>query len=94
MDAKDLPINTWYVQTLASFDDGPGVQDSYAVVLSHYRVAGSVPEPGSADLLLGGVVLLRAMRRVAGRARFVRGPGDGAPSGNRRRRSRRASLDY
>ena len=62
--AADLPLNTWYVQTLASgYDDGVGVAATSGVVLFHYKVAGSVPEPASAGLLVAGAIVLRALRR-------------------------------
>jgi fibronectin-binding autotransporter adhesin len=88
INPASLAMNTYYIEYRTS-----GVL-SGAAVLFHYKVAGSVPEPGSAGLLLGGVVLLRAMRRVSGRARFAREPGESRSSGLRRRRSRRASLHY
>ena len=87
-DPASLAMNTYYIEYRTS-----GVL-SGAAVLFHYKVAGSVPEPGSAGLLLGGVILLRTMRRVAGRASFVRKPGEGRFSSLRRRRSRRTSLHY
>ena len=91
--AASLQLNEWVLEYRTGFGYGPLAGGD--ALLLHYRVAGSVPEPGSAGLLLGGVVLLRAMRGVAGRARFVRGPvreGDGTP--RRRRSSRRAMLKY
>jgi fibronectin-binding autotransporter adhesin len=88
INPASLAMNTYYIEYRTS-----GVL-SGAAVLFHYKVAGSVPEPGSAGLLLGGVILLRAMRRVAGRASFVRAPGEERSSGHRRRRSRRTALHY
>jgi fibronectin-binding autotransporter adhesin len=89
INPASLAMNTYYIEYRTS-----GVL-SGAAVLFHYKVAGSVPEPGSAGLLLGGVLLLRAMRRVSSRARFMRAPGKGRSSGLRRRRhAHRAALDY
>ena len=52
-----LPINTYYVEYRTS-----GVL-SGAAILFHYRVAGSVPEPGTAGLVGVGLLLLRVLRR-------------------------------
>jgi fibronectin-binding autotransporter adhesin len=57
INPASLAMNTYYIEYRTS-----GVL-SGAAVLFHYKVAGSVPEPGSAGLLLGGALLLRAIRR-------------------------------
>jgi fibronectin-binding autotransporter adhesin len=52
-----LAMNTYYIEYRTS-----GVL-SGAAVLFHYKVAGSVPEPGSAGLLVAGASLIRLLRR-------------------------------
>ena len=58
-----MPLNTWAIE----YRDGVGgfTQAGGDVILLHYKVAGSVPEPASAALiLLGGLALrARALRR-------------------------------
>ncbi len=52
-----LAMNTYYIEYRTS-----GVL-SGAAVLFHYKVAGSVPEPGSAGLIIAGASLIRLLRR-------------------------------
>ena len=56
-DPASLAMNTYYIEYRTS-----GVL-SGAAVLFHYKVAGSVPEPGSAGLLIAGAALIRMLRR-------------------------------
>jgi hypothetical protein len=64
-DPSNLNLNEWLIE----YRDGSGgndfnfTQSPGAVVLLHYKVAGSVPEPASAGLLIAGTLLLRALRR-------------------------------
>jgi fibronectin-binding autotransporter adhesin len=64
-DPSLLGLNEWVIE----YRDGSGgndfnfTQSPGAVVLLHYKVAGSVPEPASAGLLIAGALLLRALRR-------------------------------
>jgi fibronectin-binding autotransporter adhesin len=60
-----LGMNEWLIEYLdgTSGNDFNFTQSPGAVVLLHYKVAGSVPEPASAGLLLAGTLLLRALRR-------------------------------
>jgi hypothetical protein len=60
-----LALNQWLIEYLDGSDgnDFNFTQSPGAVVLLHYKVAGSVPEPASAGLLVAGALLLRALRR-------------------------------
>jgi fibronectin-binding autotransporter adhesin len=60
-----LGMNEWLIEYLDGSDgnDFNFTQSPGAVVLLHYKVAGSVPEPASAGLLVAGALLLRALRR-------------------------------
>ena len=60
--AASLPLNTWHIEYVGSGYSEAGIQAGGAV-LFHYKVAGSVPEPASAGLLIAGGLLLRALRR-------------------------------
>ena len=66
VSAGDLPLNTYYVENIGSGYSGSGIQAG-GVVLFHYKVAGSVPEPASAGLLVAGALLLRALNRKSAR---------------------------
>ena len=55
-DPAALPLNSYYIEYRTS-----GATDQ---ILFHYRVAGSVPEPGSAGLLALGLLMLRRIRRA------------------------------
>jgi fibronectin-binding autotransporter adhesin len=57
INPASLAMNTYYIEYRTS-----GVL-SGAAVLFHYKVAGSVPEPGSAGLLIAGASLIRMLRR-------------------------------
>ncbi len=67
-DPSTLNLNEWVIE----YRDGSGgngfnfTQSPGGAVLLHYRVAGSVPEPASAGLLVAGTLLLRALRRRRG----------------------------
>lgn len=54
---ESLPLNSYYIEYRTS-----GVL-SGAAILFHYKVAGSVPEPGTAGLFGVGFLLLRVLRR-------------------------------
>ncbi len=56
-----MPLNTWAIE----YRDGTGgfTQAGGDVILLHYKVAGSVPEPGTAGLMIAGGMLLRVLRR-------------------------------
>ncbi len=64
-DPSTLNLNEWVIE----YRDGSGgngfnfTQSPGGAVLLHYKVAGSVPEPASAGLLVAGTLLLRALRR-------------------------------
>ena len=59
--ASALPTNTWYLEQTAS------------AITFHYKVAGTVPEPGTCALLAMGALGLRVFRKIgAQRARFPR----------------------
>jgi len=64
-DPSSLAMNQWLIE----YRDGSGgndfnfTQSPGAVVLLHYKVAGSVPEPASAGLLVAGTMLLRTLGR-------------------------------
>jgi fibronectin-binding autotransporter adhesin len=60
--AIDLPMNTYYIEYATNSPDGAGVLAGPAI-LFHYKVAGSVPEPSSVGLMIGGAFLLRQLRR-------------------------------
>ena len=60
--AANLPMNTWHIEYVGSGYSEAGIQAGGAV-LFHYKVAGSVPEPASAGLLIAGALLLRMLRR-------------------------------
>ncbi|MFO1523218.1 MAG: hypothetical protein U1F77_13635 [Kiritimatiellia bacterium] len=60
--AANLPLNTYYLEYATSGITGEGIQAGAALLL-HYKVAGSVPEPGSLGLTVAGVILARAMTR-------------------------------
>ena len=49
--ASALPSNTWYLEQTAS------------AITFHYKIAGSVPEPGTLGLASLGIYLLRLARR-------------------------------
>jgi len=59
--AAALPLNTWHIQYVGSGYSEAGIQAGGAI-LFHYKVSGSVPEPGSAGLMVAGALLLRALR--------------------------------
>ena len=49
-DAADLPADTWFLEYDETLD----------VVNFHYKVSGSVPEPGTVGMLALGILFLRA----------------------------------
>lgn len=56
-----MPLNTWAIE----YRDGTGgfTQSGGDVILLHYKVAGSVPEPSTAGILAAGALLLRSLAR-------------------------------
>ena len=60
--AATLPINTYYIEYVSTGISEEGIQAG-AAILFHYKVAGSVPEPASAGLIVAGGILLRTLAR-------------------------------
>ena len=56
----DLPVNTYYLETTT----GAG-----GSIVFHYKVSGSVPEPGTAGLALLGILLVRSLRDTRRKSR-------------------------
>ena len=56
---SSLNVNEWVLE----YRTGYGPLSGGDALLLHYRVAGSVPEPASAGLLVAGALLLRALGR-------------------------------
>ena len=59
IDPANLNPNEYIIE----YRTGYGVASGGDAILLHYRVAGSVPEPASAGLLVAGTLLLRALSR-------------------------------
>jgi fibronectin-binding autotransporter adhesin len=61
LDPASLLVNEWVIE----YRDGVGgfTQSGGDAILLHYKVAGAVPEPASAGLLIVGGILLGALRR-------------------------------
>ena len=57
-----LGLNEWELE----YRTGYGPLSGGDVLLLHYRVSGSVPEPASAGLLIAGALLLRSLSRRRG----------------------------
>ena len=61
-DPNELALDTYMIE----YRTGVGynfTQGTGAAILLHYKVSGTVPEPGSAGLLVAGMLILRALRR-------------------------------
>ena len=59
VDPATLNLNEFIIE----YRTGYGVASGGDAILFHYKVAGSVPEPASAGLLVAGTLLLRALSR-------------------------------
>ena len=59
VDPASLNLNEYIIE----YRTGYGVASGGDAILLHYKVAGSVPEPASAGLLVAGTMLLRALSR-------------------------------
>jgi fibronectin-binding autotransporter adhesin len=60
--AANLPLNTYHIEYVSAGITEEGIQAG-AAILFHYKVAGSVPEPASAGLIVAGGLLLRTLAR-------------------------------
>ena len=58
-----LGLNEWVLE----YRTGLGPLAGGDALLLHYKVAGTVPEPASAGLMVAGLVLLRALKRKTAR---------------------------